>query len=177
MMYAEQRLLYDFFSDPRSEFFTWKGDEGDLRTANTQPLPPTVIDADDLPANPSLVLQKYCSAIGIGEVRHFEQLNGTITFRGYVILAVAPSIYESTRSFHLVCKCWYTTSYPLNRLVESLPLLSVTPQCLGCAAFDERQSESPSSKLTVQVFPRANTHIATPPRVLSGPPVNVVSIC
>ncbi|KZS96404.1 hypothetical protein SISNIDRAFT_451120 [Sistotremastrum niveocremeum HHB9708] len=64
VMYLEQRMLYNFFTDPNSEFNTaprLPEEEGYI----DQPQPPPLIDASDLLKDPPAVLKQFCDAVGL----------------------------------------------------------------------------------------------------------------
>ncbi|KZT40726.1 hypothetical protein SISSUDRAFT_1043875 [Sistotremastrum suecicum HHB10207 ss-3] len=64
IMYLEQRLLYRFFADPKSEFNTLPYD-GEEAGYVQQPQPPPLIDASDLLKDPTSVMKQYCEVIDI----------------------------------------------------------------------------------------------------------------
>ncbi|KZT38264.1 hypothetical protein SISSUDRAFT_1033490 [Sistotremastrum suecicum HHB10207 ss-3] len=64
--YLEQRILYNFLTDPESEFNTAPWDnEGGKEQFIQQPQPVPLIDASDLLEDPHKVLSQFCNAVGI----------------------------------------------------------------------------------------------------------------
>ncbi|KZS96387.1 hypothetical protein SISNIDRAFT_547812 [Sistotremastrum niveocremeum HHB9708] len=64
IMYREQRILYNFFADPKSEFNALSGDD-EYDGYIKQPQLPPLIDVSDLLRDPPSVLEQLCSAIGL----------------------------------------------------------------------------------------------------------------